>query len=30
MVFGKKNFPFIYGGCGDGGTNKFLTKKKPC
>ena len=30
MVFGKKSFPFIYGGCGDGGMNKFLTKKKPC
>ena len=29
MVFGRKSFPFIYGGCGDGGTNKFLPKKKP-
>ena len=26
MVFGRKSFPFIYGGCGDGGTNRFLPK----
>ena len=29
MVFGRKSLPFIYGGCGNGGTKRFLPKKKP-